>query len=794
LHPTIGYLSLRWKALIVLSVVLALVNGSLAFLVYRQSVRQFELQQVQLRDQQTRQFQALLDDGYRQMARLANLAPLLGADCSDPDLDARLRRAIGINGFMLDLEWDIRSVHWIKAHGATTVLWPAEAEALPVSISEQLRDAPEHTRSLVSCGDECRLYLAAPLLAQGRFAGTLVLGRSLADALLTFHALTDADVVVVASGTGPTAATPADQRHFPAMTHRERLDPLLRQAGFTGHGGFAGDVPLLIRLDGNTFELFRLATLAPGVEAFAVNQVTVQQKAIAAAIRNSLLLGLLGLLLSEILLLLVIQTPLARLLQLARLLPLLAENQYRQLRTRLPILDQSPIFHDEMDLIIDTVGNLTERMEQLQQDREQAETRLGWLASHDPLTKLGNRRQFNADFSRVFDQALRYDRCGALLFFDLDQFKDVNDSSGHPVGDQLLEQIAGKLQQMARKSDLLARFGGDEFALAIPESSVEQAIAVAERVQEAVRSVVLHERDRRHQVSASIGIALFPGDGEAPEQIIANADLAMYQAKRKGRGRWHLFSAADQAREQADSRVLWKEKIADALADDRFELHCQPILEIRTGHISHREALLRMRDVAGRLVYPDQFIPVAEQTGLIQAIDHWVLRRAIAMLQAHSGLRLAVNLSANALDDPLLLPDLKSQLACYGVDAGRVTFEITETVAINSLRDAARLMQNVRELGCRFALDDFGSGFASYAYLRQLPVDDVKIDGAFIRDLVENHEDRIFVKAITDISHAMGKRVIAEFVENAAILHILSELGVDYAQGYHIGRPAPLAD
>ncbi|MCC8994689.1 MAG: EAL domain-containing protein [Candidatus Contendobacter sp.] len=789
----IGYLSLRWKALIVLSVILVLVNGSLAFLVYRQSARQFELQQVQLRNQQTRQFQALLDDGYRQMARLANLAPLVGSDGSDPDLDARLRRAIGANGFMLDLEWDIRSVHWIKANGATTVLWPAEATALPVEVSAQFRDAPEHTQSLMSCGEECRLYLAAPLLEQGQFAGTLVLGRSLADALLTFNALTDADAVVIASGTEPTAATSANQRRFPAMTHQERLDPILRQAGFTHPGRLVGDAPLLIHLGGDWFELFRLATLVPRVEVFAINQVTAQQKAVVAAIRNSLLLGLMGLLLSEILLLLVIQAPLAQLRRLAQLLPLLAENQYQQLRARLPILGRSPIPRDEMDLIIETVGSLTERMEQLQQDREHAENRLGWLASHDPLTKLCNRRQFNADFTRVFDQALRYDRYGALLFFDLDQFKDVNDSSGHPVGDQLLEQIAQKLQQMARKSDLLARFGGDEFVLAIPEASVEQAITVAERLQEAVRSVVLHERDRRHQVSASIGIALFPNDGEEPEQVIANADLAMYQAKSKGRGRAHLFSAEDQAREQADSRVLWKEKIADALAENRFELHCQPIFEIRAGKVSHMEALLRMRDPAGRLVYPNQFIPVAEQTGLIQAIDHWVLTRAIAIMQAHPGLRLSVNLSANALDDPLLLSDLEAQLSRQCVDPDRVTFEITETVAISSLCDAARLMRSVHKLGCRFALDDFGSGFASYAYLRQLPVDDVKIDGAFIRDLVENREDRLFVKAITDISHAMGKRVIAEFVENEAILHILGELGVDCAQGYHIGRPAPLS-
>ncbi|HQC72771.1 MAG TPA: EAL domain-containing protein, partial [Candidatus Competibacteraceae bacterium] len=387
---------------------------------------------------------------------------------------------------------------------------------------------------------------------------------------------------------------------------------------------------------------------------------------------------------------------------------------------------------------------------------------------------------------------LRYNHSGALLFFDLDQFKDVNDLSGHSIGDQLLIQIASQLQQIVRKSDLLARFGGDEFALAIPESSVEQAIVTAERVQEAVRAIVLHSHGRRHQVSASIGIALFPLHGEQPQQVLANADLAMYQAKAKGRGVWHLFSDDEQAREQAASRVLWKQKIADALAENRFELHGQPILHIPTQRVTRMEVLLRMRETDGTLVYPDRFIPIAEHTGQIRAIDHWVLARAIALMHEQPELCLSVNLSAGALEDPSLLPDIEAQLRDQNIVAARVTFEITETVAINNLQDAIRLMHSIRQLGCRFALDDFGSGFASYAYLRQLPIDDVKIDGTFIRELAANREDQIFVKSITDIAHGMGKRVVAEFVENEEILRILGEIGVDYAQGYHIGRPAPL--
>jgi EAL domain-containing protein (putative c-di-GMP-specific phosphodiesterase class I) len=304
----------------------------------------------------------------------------------------------------------------------------------------------------------------------------------------------------------------------------------------------------------------------------------------------------------------------------------------------------------------------------------------------------------------------------------------------------------------------------------------------------------MHSRSRRHQVSASIGIVLFPEQGRETHQLMANADLAMYQAKEKGRGRWHIFSAADQSRERADARVLWGQHIAEALNQDRFELRFQPIVAVATGRIVHYEALLRMRDAQGGIVYPDRFVPVAEKTGQIQAIDHWVLSHALGIMSTRPGLRMSVNLSANAMEDPLLLPDVEQLLKRFGVEPASLTFEITETAAINSILRATRLMRGIQRLGCRFALDDFGSGYASYAYLRQLPVDDVKVDGAFIRNLARSREDRIFVKAITDIAHGMGKRVVAEFVEDGEILSVLEELGVDFAQGYHFGRPVALSE
>lgn len=793
------FLSLRWKALTALSLVLVLVNASLAYLAYRQAARQFELQQAGVRQHQGRQLRDMVAGHAVEMSRLAALVPLLGPDPPRDDLSDQLAWALANNGAMLDLEWDIRSVHWLPAGGLDAITWPVQVEDLPESLITRIGEQPEAYTSLLSCQAECRQYLSTPLLWKGGFGGSLVLARSLADSLLAFNELTGADVAILPTH-GRTWAVRGlgvsglQGWHFPAITHPDRSTQVLSGVVETLTRGGGSDTPLLIQRGGAWYEVFRLPELAEGVDAFILNDVTAQQEAIGQAIRFSIAIGILGLILSEGLLLFMLKQPLSRLRRIASALPLLAENRYRDLRERLPQAKTTQVISDEMDLMVGTVGSLTDRMESLQRDREQAEARLVWLADHDPLTQLFNRRRFHADFERILDQAVRFAHQGAVLFFDLDQFKDVNDISGHQVGDALLQRVAEQLHALTRPCDILARLGGDEFAWLLPEATAEQAVEVAERAQRVIRSIVMQVHSRRHQVSASIGIVLFPQQGRETHQLMANADLAMYQAKEKGRGRWHTFSLADQSRERADARVLWGQHIAEALTQDRFELRFQPIVAVATGQIAHYEALLRMRDPQGDIIYPDRFVPVAEKTGQIQAIDHWVLSHALGVMNTRPRLHLSVNLSANAMDDPLLLPDVERLLERFGVEPVRLTFEITETAAINSILRATRLMRGIQRLGCRFALDDFGSGYASYAYLRQLPVDDVKVDGAFIRNLSRSREDRIFVKAITDIAHGMGKRVVAEFVEDGETLGVLEELGVDFAQGYHFGRPMTLAE
>nr|WP_242470701.1 EAL domain-containing protein [Thiocystis violacea] len=773
------------------------VNASLAFIANHQSVRQFESRQSHVRDQQARQLRAMLSERGQEMSKLASLVPLLGPREAD-SLSERLRLALDTNGAVLDLEWDIRSVHWLGTAGETLIAWPDGVPRIPAELRATIEQAPESVASVLACRPACGQFQAIPLLWRGVFAGSLVLERSLADALLTFNALTGAeiaiDVVDPARGHDRLDPEAAGYLDFPVITFPEQSRPVLRAAGRALLESSRSGDPILTRHAGGWFEIFRIPGLAEGVDAYVINDVTEQRLGIQATTRKSLLIGALGLLLSELLLLMIMQAPLRRLKHLATALPLLAERRYLDLRDRLARFGGTRIADDEIDLMVATVGRLTERMETLQQDREQAEARLLWLSDHDPLTRLMNRRRFKEDFTRIVDQATRYGHQGALLFLDLDEFKDVNDLNGHQVGDSLLQRVAEELRGITQPSDLLARLGGDEFALVLPEASLEEATAHADAAQRAIRSITLSEQGRQHRISASIGIARFPAHGSEIPELMANADLAMYQAKEHGRGRWHLFSAQEPVREQLDARILWKEQIAEALRDERFALYFQPIIDIRTGVPCHMEALLRMIDYRGAVIGPDRFIPIAEKTGQIQAIDQWILTKALGVLARHGEIRLAINLSASAMDDPTILTTLQRLLSEYRITPSRLSFEVTETVAIGSLSRAARLMRSIQELGCRFALDDFGSGYASYAYLRQLPVDDIKIDGAFIRDLPSNREDRIFVKAVTDMAHGMDRRVIAEFVETEEVLEILRELGVDCAQGYLFGKPAPLAE
>ncbi len=431
-------------------------------------------------------------------------------------------------------------------------------------------------------------------------------------------------------------------------------------------------------------------------------------------------------------------------------------------------------------------------------ERKQAERQYAWLAEHDPLTGLYNRRRLQQELDSEIGRAQRHGRHGGLLFIDLDDFKYINDTSGHQAGDQVLKKVAEILQATLRESDVVARIGGDEFAVVLPEACAEEVVAVARKLSEQIAAIQVDCLSQRHLVGASIGIALFPDHGVDATELLAKADMAMYQAKQNDRGRWHLFTELDHAWAKMQHDVHWRQKIDEAIKNDGFTLVFQPIMALESGEIVHYEALLRMRTEGGGLVSPQSFIEVAEESGLIRAIDHWVLRRAIGHIARENAagreLRLSVNLSASALGDKSLLPLIEHLLATHDIDPRQLILEITETAALANVAASRELMSAVRRLGCRFALDDFGVGFSSFRYLKELPYDYIKIDGSFIRPLLYCKQDRALVRGLCEIASAFGKLTVAEFVEDERTLTLLKELRVDMVQGYHIGMPSAGTD
>lgn len=416
-----------------------------------------------------------------------------------------------------------------------------------------------------------------------------------------------------------------------------------------------------------------------------------------------------------------------------------------------------------------------------------------YLAERDSLTGLFNRHRLREEMEKLLTDAARTGSQGALLFFDLDEFKYINDSFGHHAGDATLIRIAAELSALIRRNEVLARLGGDEFAILIPQiSDLKEVEGLAERVVQTIARLPLIFDDQPLRVTVSLGVAFYPQHGASIEELIAHADTAMYQAKACGKNTWQIYRPElDMGKEMA-ARLTWNDRLSHAFEKDLFRLHFQGVYHTADRTLSHLEALVRMMDEEkpGQLVMPGLFIPIAEKTGKILALDRWVIKEAVTTLARHRKLRaLAINLSGRSLADPSLPRFIQDTLAQHAVEPNRLLIEITETSAIGDLHDAGRFIEALHETGCATCLDDFGTGFSSFAYLKYLKVDTLKIDGLFIRDLPNDHDNQLFVKSIADVARGMGKVTVAEFVEDEATLELLTRFGVDLVQGYFLDRP-----
>ncbi len=429
-------------------------------------------------------------------------------------------------------------------------------------------------------------------------------------------------------------------------------------------------------------------------------------------------------------------------------------------------------------------------------ERKVMEARLKYLISHDELTGLANRRSLEKALELSIHHCRNFDRCGALLYLDLDNFNIINDIEGHDAGDKLLISVVKMIRKEVGNDQHIARIGADEFCVLLESFDQKKTLELAEMIRLRLDEYRFVTGDESYHVSVSIGVAMLTREEKIgrPSEIVAHAHQACYTAKSQGRNKVHLYNRQDTTTQKLRDDFHWVPIIREALRKNKFVLNFQPIVRLADGKISHYEALVRMRGEGGQLIGPAQFIPVAERMGLIHHMDMWVVENAIDYLAklpaSMSHVSLAINLSTHAFQDDALLPLIKQKLETTWVAASRLTFEITETAAINNYEQTRSLVSRIRALGCHFALDDFGAGFSSFNYVKNFPVDYLKIDGQFIQNLVNDQTDQVLVKAMIDIARSLGKRTIAEYVEDMETLTLLKEFGIDYVQGYLFGQPA----
>jgi diguanylate cyclase (GGDEF)-like protein len=462
--------------------------------------------------------------------------------------------------------------------------------------------------------------------------------------------------------------------------------------------------------------------------------------------------------------------------------------------------DQAPQKRDpEVEKVLDKLaGEERQVLEQALTKAEKTEAELRYLADHDSLTGLLNRRTFRAKLDRYVSFSARYGGQGAVMIIDIDGLKEVNDRLGHLPGDNLIRRVAEILRERVRETDIVARLSGDEFAVLMPQTDTGGALQLGEDLRAQVAEGFPNGSELG-EATISVGITMFGGkrDGSS-EAVLVAADQAMYRAKEEGRNRIALFHGPEEPGATPQRKQTTSARIRDALTQDRLSLAAHPIHSVASGGIERYELLLRMTSESGEQLPAASFIEVAERSGMVQELDRWVVARALELMaereRAGDPVSLHINISGVSLTDLSVLEFIERQLDEGDADPGRCTFEITRTARVDDYETAAAFADRLTEFGCEIAIDDYGAGFSPFHHLKEIPFDVIKIDGAFIRDLPRNDADQLTVKAIVEIARGLGKRTIAGFVQDEETIRMLRSYGVDMAQGFHYGEPVDAAE
>lgn len=790
------FVSLYWKSTVGLSLVFL---SFIAFFTYFNVEQMKELQNHHRNDNQQQyivEYNGLLKKTSLQLINIIDGLPNLASQ--NPALESKMDN----HWVSLQITWALESAVLLNAEGDVLGQW-GDTRIMP---SKDLV-----ARSLTSrlpleelvCFDVCQLAVLSPILnAQGEI-NLLQLSVSLADLMLDFQRITGSDIGILTPLNENSEASVQFGKTglaFSSLTNKPSLEPIMHQHAlqkrwrndFVDVGKY---LVTIIDLPSSQYEIMFVSNpdlVGNDAVIVFVSDTTQAREQIDYARHTHIITGLLAIIVSMVLIVLVLWRPIRSLQRQAKALPLLPLGKYEEAKEKLHKMAPNRLFADEISQLQQTSLKVTSQLEEYHQQLTKNSQELHEMAHYDALTGLINRPYLIDRVDEKLSSQDEEERKFAFLYLDLDNFKHINDALGHLVGDNLLSIVASRLKDCIGEDDLAARTGGDEFCLVLSRAySEKQVIAVARKVLSLLEEPIAIE-GRRLSVSSSIGITLSLLDGVSAATLLQNADLAMYQAKASGKNSFHIFN--HQLHKDADSRMALEEELRHAVEREEFELHYQPQIDLKTGKLIGCEALLRWMHPERGLLSPFFFIDTVESNGLIIPIGKWIIHEACRQCAdwQHRGLgeiKVSVNLSARQFSDPDLLTDIKQAISLHRVNPELLEFEVTESLLATDIKHAIALLKELQSLGMTIAIDDFGTGYSSLNYLKQLPLDKLKVDRAFIMDLPDDNDDKQITAAIIAMAHTLNLKVVAEGVETVEQMSFLQELNCEIGQGYLFDKP-----
>ncbi len=792
------FISVRWKVIAMVSLLLIGLSSYFIANSERELKKLLDSERREVFLSYQNEIAGLLQQSRDHLLQLSDIIPILESHL-DEDVVMPLNGVIDQHWGYISLNWGMESALLFDDTGLLVGKWGDSGDTKKSEVVAQVLQSGEPLSRLI-CEDICGQVVTLPVISPSQQVMVLEFSTSLADTLRAFQQITQADIGLLVPGRTSGLdfrVIKAWSKRLAAMTHLEQSVVMLQKAAEQVSFSTLQTEPQVIQQEDAYYEvsLVELATESLGGAFFIIiEDMTRQHQQIMQAKDEAIRTALSAIILSGLVFILAFWNPVIRLRGHAEILPILAERDFKLLREKLASNKKWHLFKDELDVLDDAELRVADQLEEMQHQIEKDTRQLECLALYDSLTQLANRHHIFKEIQKTVKESLNTDEYFGLLYLDLDNFKRVNDSLGHGAGDELLIVVAKRLQGSVRDHDVVARLGGDEFCILVRGLKRRQDSGKIAKNILAVLSEPIKLGAAEFNVSASIGIVSIPEHGVNAEQLLQNADIAMYRAKAEGRSNYQFYDTHMSV--AASERMALETELRKAVAEQQFELHYQPQIDLNSGKVVSAEALVRWHHPERGLIPPDDFIPLLEETGLIIPLGEWIIKKACQAAKNWRGrdgelINIAINLSPRQFGDQALPGIIRDAMLASQLKPSQIEIEITESMMMTNIEESNQVLKFLKILGVTVAVDDFGTGHSSLAYLKKLDIDVLKIDRTFVQDLPDDENDKAIVAAIIAMAHELKLTVVAEGIESLDQEAFLKQQGCEMGQGYLYSKPLP---